>query len=234
MGASVKTLRVDGVETRTRLKAAAQRLFAERGIDGVAVQDIVTAAGQRNNASLRYYFGTKTELARELVVDGARLIDERRQAMVDALEKHGPPTALRGVLEALTIPVLELPEKTGHASYIRMVANLQLNNRAFLREALADTWNVGYKRCVAHLTRLLPHIPKPILEQRISLAGIYGNAVWAARETALDADTPSELWSKAYTISNVLDTLQFLVESSPSEATLALLPKTRQSAGARA
>src|SRR5688500_2980154 len=136
METSVKTLRVDGAETRTRLKEAAQRLFAERGIDGVAVQDIVTAAGQRNNASLRYYFGTKIELARELVVDGARLIDERRQAMVDALEKHGPPTALRGILEALTIPVLELPEKTGQASYIRMVANLQLNNRALDRKSV--------------------------------------------------------------------------------------------------
>jgi len=113
METSVKTLRVDGAETRTRLKEAAQRLFAERGIDGVTVQNIVTAAGQRNNASLRYYFGTKIELARELVVNGARLIDERRQTMV-------------------AIPVRELLEKTGQASYIRMVANLHLNNRVRL------------------------------------------------------------------------------------------------------
>jgi AcrR family transcriptional regulator len=225
MEASGKTLRIDGAETRARLKETAQKLFAERGIDGVTVQEIVSAAGQRNNASLRYYFGTKLDLARELVIDGARMLDEHRQTMLDELERTGEPQ-LRAVLEALSTPVLELSKSPGQANYMRMVANFQLNNRAFLREALDDRWNAGYKRCVAHLMRLAPHVPKPILEQRISLAGIYGNAVWAARETALGADVQSKLWSDSFTISNVLDTLQFFIDMPPSSETLALL-KTR-------
>jgi AcrR family transcriptional regulator len=227
MEASGKTLRIDGAETRARLKETAQRLFAERGIDGVSVQEIVSAAGQRNNASLRYYFGTKLDLARELVVDGARLLDERRQALVDELERDGQPQ-LRKVLEALNIPVLELSEIAGQGNYMRMVANFQLNNRAFLREALEDRWNVGYKRCVGHLMKLAPQVPLAILEQRISLAGIYGNAVWAAREAALHANVPNKLWFEAFTISNVIDTFQLLIEMPPSGETLALLQEKQR------
>lgn len=220
---SVKTLRADGVETRARLKAEAQRLFALRGIDGVSVQDIVSAAEQRNNASLRYYFGNKLELARELVVDGARIVDEIRQAMLDELERQGTLT-LPSVMDALTLPLLELSERTGQATYIRMIANLQLNNRTFLREALADKWNVGYKRCFAHLAMLLPDIPEPILAQRLTLAGnIYGNAVWAAWEASKDSEDRSRFWARRYTISNVMDTLQGVLETPPSARTLALI-----------
>ena len=100
-----KTLRSDGAETRIRLKEEAQRLFALRGLDGVSVQDIISAAGQRNSASLRYYFGNKLELARELVVDGARLIDEDRQARLDRLEAEGGIN-VRAVLGALLFPML--------------------------------------------------------------------------------------------------------------------------------
>ncbi len=228
MSASVRTLRVDGAETRARLKEVAQRLFAERGIEGVSIQEIVSAAGQRNNASLRYYFRTKQDLARELVVDGARLLDERRQGMLDDLERDGGPKDIRSVLQALAIPVLELSDIPGQANYMRMVANLQLNHRAFLRDALADRWNVGYKRCNAHLLRLVPDIPQQLLEQRISLAGMYGNAFLAAREAGLQADPPNTLWSQAFTISNVLDTLQAFFEARPSEATLAMLKPARR------
>src|ERR1700756_2575963 len=89
MTTSGKTLRSDGAETRARLQEEAQRLFALRGLDGVSVQNITSAAEQRNSASLRYYFGNKLELARELVVDGAQLIDEDRQARLNKLEAEG-------------------------------------------------------------------------------------------------------------------------------------------------
>src|ERR1700686_5844006 len=75
-----------GNETRARLKVAAQRLFAQRGIDGVSVRDIVAAGGQRNNGSLNYYFRTKEALILELIVEGGRLIDESRNAYLDRLE----------------------------------------------------------------------------------------------------------------------------------------------------
>ena len=219
---SGKTLRVDGLETRARLKEAAQRLFALRGVDGVTVQEIVSAAGQRNNASLHYHFGSKMDLLAEVVLDGAKLIDAHRQRMLDQLESEGA-LSVRSLIEALAQPLLELGNQTGQRTYIRMIANLQLSHRTFLRDVVGEEWNTGYRRCLAHLERLLPHLPAPLVSQRLSLVGIYGSAIWAAWEAARDSELPNRFWSPAHTISNVIDTLQFTLEAPPSSMTLALL-----------
>ncbi len=217
-----KTLRSDGAETRIRLKEEAQRLFALRGLDGVSVQDIISAAGQRNSASLRYYFGNKLELARELVVDGARLIDEDRQARVDKLEAEGKVT-VRAVLGALMLPMFDLAARTGQATYIRLIANLQLNNRAFLREALEDRWNIGYQRCNGLLRALLPDVPAVIVDHRLSLVGIYGNAALAAWEASRDSGESGRLWSPDYAVSNLMDSFESMLATEPSAQTRALL-----------
>lgn len=221
-----KPLRSDGAETRTRLKEEAQRLFALRGLEGVSVQDIISAAGQRNSASLRYYFGNKLELARELVVDGARLIDEDRQARVDRLEAQGA-LSVRAVLGALLFPMLELAERTGQPTYIRMIANLQLNDRAFLREALENKWNAGYQRCNALLRDLLPDIDPAIVDHRLSLVGIYGNAVLAAWEASRDSGEPGRLWAPGYAVSNLMDTFEGMLVALPSDETRSLLGESK-------
>ena len=69
-----------GLETRARLKEAAQRLFSERGVEGVSIDQMLAAAGQRNKASLHYHFGTKLDLVRELVNLSA---DDREPAVED-------------------------------------------------------------------------------------------------------------------------------------------------------
>ncbi|WP_267939393.1 TetR/AcrR family transcriptional regulator [Paraburkholderia flagellata] len=221
-----KPLRSDGAETRTRLKEEAQRLFALRGLEGVSVQDIISAAGQRNSASLRYYFGNKLELARELVVDGARLIDEDRQARVDRLEAEGA-LSVRAVLGALLFPMLELADRTGQPTYIRMIANFQLNDRAFLREALENKWNAGYQRCNALLRDLLPDIDPAIVDHRLSLVGIYGNAALAAWEAARDSGEPGRLWAPGYAVSNLMDTFEGMLAAPPSEETRSLLGESK-------
>lgn len=223
----MKTLRSDGMETRARLKAAAQRLFAQRGVDGVSVQEIVSEAGQRNNGSIHYHFGSKRNLLKELVLDGANIINGLRENMVDRLEAENAIT-IRSMVEALALPLLMLSEQTGQKTYIRMIANLQTNDRAFLRTALGDTWNTGYRRCLVHLKSLLPNLPAPILQQRLSLINIYGSAIWAAWEAAQDSETPNRFWSPEYSVSNVLDTLQATLEVEPSTSTIILLKQPQR------
>lgn len=67
---------------------------------------------------------------------------------------------MRALLGALLFPMLDLADRTGQATYIRMIANLQLNNRAFLREALENKWNLGYQRCNALLPNLLSRLSR--------------------------------------------------------------------------
>ena len=229
-----KPLRADGAETRALLKQQAQRLFAKRGLDGVTIQDIVTAAGQRNSASLRYYFGSKEALIKELIVDGARLIDEERQAMLNKMESDGSVT-LRNVLYALIEPMLNLGLKTGEPSYIRMIANLQLNHRRLLRDALDDQWNLGYRRCLAHLRAILNNLPAELLDQRLSLVGIYGNAALAAWEANQDAGDGDRLWATESALPSLVDSFESMLMARPSKGTISMLtaPPVRKRKGTK-
>lgn len=211
-------------DTKSQLKAAAQLLFARYGVDAVTVQQIVSTAGQRNNAALHYHFGDKDELVRQLVVDGAKVLDRRRREMLDELEIGGGPSTVREVLLILVMPVIELGDDERWRGYVRFTSNLQSTNRAMLRSALNSRWNAGYVACLAHLKRLLAHMPEPLMEQRLSILGIYANAILSAREAAKDHKSARQarFWDRPYTVENILDTLEATVTGRPSDETVAL------------
>ena len=52
-------VRIDAVATRARIVSAAERLFAERGIDATTLAQINRAANQRNRSAVQYHFGNK-------------------------------------------------------------------------------------------------------------------------------------------------------------------------------
>src|SRR6201987_1466533 len=138
-------------ETRNQIKAAAQMLFARHGVDAVTIQQIVDAAGQRNNAALYYHFRTKEELIRQMVVDGAAVLDKRRHEMLDEIEARGGPNSIRDVMLVLMMPVIELGGDERWRGYIRFTSNLQASDPKTLRAALNDRWNSGYVACFDYL-----------------------------------------------------------------------------------
>src|SRR6185436_14585644 len=58
--------RSNGVQTRARIVAAAERHFAERGFEATRVEDIATEVGIRR-AGIFYYFADKQELYRAVL-----------------------------------------------------------------------------------------------------------------------------------------------------------------------
>jgi AcrR family transcriptional regulator len=211
-------------ETRNQIKAAAQMLFARHGVDAVTVQQIVAAAGQRNNAALHYHFGSKEELIRQMVVDGAAVLDDRRQGMLRELEARGGPKTIREVMLVLVMPVIELGEDERWRGYIRFTSSLQASDRKTLRAALNNRWNAGYVACFDHLKKMLP-LPPALIEQRLTLFSIYANAILSAREAALETrkGRSNRLWDRHFTTENILDTLEATITCPPSAPTLAVL-----------
>ena len=211
-------------ETKNHIKAAAQLLFARHGVDAVTVQQIVDAAGQRNNAALHYHFGSKEELIRQMVVDGAVVLDARRREMLNELEKRGGPRTIREVMLVLVMPVIELGEDERWRGYVRFTSNLQASDPKTLRDALNNRWNASYIECFDHLKRMLP-LPAALAEQRLSILTIYANAVLSAREAALESRNTrnSRLWGQSFTIENILDMLEAAIACPPSRPTLAKL-----------
>src|SRR6201982_438508 len=71
--------------TREALLAAAERLFAERGMYAVSNRQISEAAGQGNNAAACYHFGSRTDLLRAIESKHRAPIEDLRAETLTAI-----------------------------------------------------------------------------------------------------------------------------------------------------
>jgi len=86
-------------DTRERILAAAQKLFAEKGFEGTSVRDITTAAGC-NVASVNYHFGGKDSLYLEAFRSLLTLLRDHRLGVLDELLVRSPAPTLEAFLES--------------------------------------------------------------------------------------------------------------------------------------
>ena len=207
--------------TRERLKNAARRLFAERGVDSVSLRDIMTAAGQRNVGAIGYYFQNKDGLIRDIVADGASIIDGRRIAMLDELEARPEPLALRDVIEVIVRPSLKAEGDDIDETYTRFLSALRRFDEGLMLDVVERRWDIGYRRCIAHIRSMTPHLPRPLQSQRIAFMMQMLGAVLSTRELALD--NPSRrnrgLWISDGLIDNLIGAIEgMLVHPAPSKS----------------
>lgn len=74
-----------GEATRLSLIRTAERLFAERGIEGVTLREIQLAAGQSSSSAITYHFGSKRSLVRAIVEYRQGRLDRERARMAEQL-----------------------------------------------------------------------------------------------------------------------------------------------------
>jgi AcrR family transcriptional regulator len=182
-----------------------------------------------NSGSLHYYFGTKEELARELVADGAKLIDERRNNRLDEIEHKGGPGKLRDVIEVLVWPSTNLAgDGDAEETYIRFISLLQMSHRQLFIDALEGKWASGYWRCLAHIRNLLKEIDPDIVNQRLVFMSLYLRAAMSSREAALESDRSHHFWSQEFTMENLIDSVEGILQPLPSHATRSKLQAHRR------
>lgn len=201
-------------ETPQHLKYFALKLFAERGIDGVTVRQIAEAAGQKNHAAITYHFGSKEALIRELVIDGARAIDERRNAALDRARAAGGPHSLSEVMEILVETSVDPAPPAEGECYNRFVVSLLSSNRSLFLDALDGKWNSGYQRCLDEIRRLLPEVRADVINQKLVFMGMAMGGILAGREAELaDRTREHPMWNDRRTLGRVAKGLAALVES---------------------
>ena len=110
----------DATETRNRLIAEAERLFADQGIWRVRVQDIVAAAGQRNSSALTYHFGSRQGVLDAILRDHGEPIDQERGEVWTELDDDGTSALIEALIQPLT---RRLSTSSGRC-YLRIVAQL--------------------------------------------------------------------------------------------------------------
>ena len=162
-----------GRDTRERLLATAEELFATRGIDAVSVRDI-TEAADANTASINYHFGSKRGLIDAIVERRAEALGRRRADLLDELEGTAP-VDLRAVTRAMVLPTAELvhDDPTGRF-YVSFLA--ALGDHPELMPAL-DAFEPATERYLRALARATPELPPKVRVLRFAVAKDLTNRV---------------------------------------------------------
>lgn len=159
--------------TRARLIGVAERLFAERGIEGVSLNEISRAAGQRNSNACQYHFGDKHGLVQAILDKHVPGIAAERQAMLEGIERRS--RSLRALVQAFVRPVAaKLQDADGGREFIRINAQLialhtlsvQGVPASPLRLARADRFSRTLRRALG------ARLPETVAQQRLMLAAV--------------------------------------------------------------
>lgn len=100
---------------RQRLLEAAERLFAEKGIDAVSLAELTRAASLGNTGAVHHYFGGRDELVEAIVIEHRADLDARREHLMDEAEALGD-TSLALLVRVLVEPMADkLDDERGRA-----------------------------------------------------------------------------------------------------------------------
>lgn len=150
------------------LLAAAERLFAERGMYAVSNRQISDAAGQGNNAAVCYHFGTRTDLLRAIERKHREPIEALRAEMLSHI---GDSADLRDWVACLVRPLTDHLEQLGTPScYARFAAQAMADptyRDVVTRDALSSP---QLAQTVNGLNRCLPNLPKRVRYERMVMA----------------------------------------------------------------
>jgi AcrR family transcriptional regulator len=176
--------------TREALLAAAERLFAERGVHAVGNRQISEAAGQGNNAAVSYHFGTKADLIRAIARKHAEQIERIRERMMAGIAGS---TDLRDWVACLVRPLTEHLETLGSPTwYARFAAQVMADpafNAIMVDEALTAApvlrlFSDGLAGC-------MPGRPAGLHRERTTMARHLIVQMCVERERALAEHAPT-------------------------------------------
>jgi AcrR family transcriptional regulator len=196
---------------------AAERLFAERGIDAVSLREVGAAAGQRNNSAAQYHFGSKAGLVDAIFEHRMRPINERRLALIADLDRDGRSHDLRALVEAFVEPFAE-EVANGRTHYARFVAQVVSDpDLAPFSDPSRDVM-AGLNAVVARLEATLGDVPETIRYERLTLAGTLLVHALAERERLSEARRAAAA-PAAVLVANLVDVIVALLTAPVSSDT---------------
>lgn len=155
-------------ETRECLLEAAERLFAEYGLDNVSMRQINREAGQRNTSSIHYYFGSRDVVIEAVLERRMSVINEHRLALIAELKAAGKQDDLRELVAAYVRPLAEqIGSKGGANAYVRFLAQAYSSSEIDILKVARGRWDQSLDELARLMHMCIADIPKAVLRERI-------------------------------------------------------------------
>ena len=145
--------------TRDRILKTAERMFAERGFNGVSVRELAGAANV-NIASIGYHFRNKEGLLAEVYRRHCEpMIEERLRGLTAASRLEGS-ARVAAIIEAFVRPALQQVDVEEGETFIRLRAVLSGENSELLEKLVADNFDQSSSALIDALCDCLPHLSR--------------------------------------------------------------------------
>ena len=226
------------MDTRLRLIEVAERLFAERGVNGVSLREIGAEADQRNTGAVRYHFGSKGGLIDAVFRHRMEPVNERREALLARLdaEGHGHDHdrrrghEVRGLAEAFLLPLSEMLGDVGRPSwYLRFCLHAAYVEGTAPTDLGRQPWTHGVHVVQQRLDAALADLGIPDGERRHRwprFSGYMAHAL-ADREHIVQYGPHQALAERPLFLSSLVDTAVALATAPVSHETARLLEHRR-------
>lgn len=222
------------IDTRDKIKVAARKLFAERGVEAVTVREIVAEAGARNGGSLNYYFESKEGLITELLNETLRRSSEGWLEGIAKLERNGGAKSVRDVIHVIVYgPAVYAPKGPESTAY-RFMASVLFTRRRMVREMMKKLDYSVFLRLLGYVQQVRSDIPAPVMRQRLIFLAWYLISVLSAHEAYIAARRTSKEWTDIDPLENIIDTATAMIEAPWSLGKAAAPRRARGGKGATA
>ncbi|MGK2883121.1 MAG: TetR/AcrR family transcriptional regulator [Mycobacterium sp.] len=205
------------IETRGRLVAAAEQLFAERGIESVSLREIARSAGAKNVIAVQYHFTDRDGVLAAILDKHLPAVDASRHALLDAAKSEAA-LSMPAMAGALVKPLAaKLGDNDGGRAFLRVYADL-LNHPT---PALELAHNARYSSMLRWRALL-----RPVLDSdAAALHRRFTVLHYAAMELARHAETGPHPDDRLFT-SHLVDMVTALLSAPLSDETRRLIRKT--------
>jgi len=211
-----------GEAARRVLVETAERMYAERGIDGVSLREIGAAAGQLNTGAARYHFGSKVGLVNAVFEHRMVSINEHRVRMIDALVADGATTDLPRIVEAYVLPMSTALGDPGRPTwYLRFAVQAGLLEGAAPQRPADQPWTSGIDR-LSPMALAAANVPERLRGPRWNMCLGHITRSLAERERQLERP-PTDWLPRDLFLATVIDTAVAMLAAPVSPATDRLL-----------
>ncbi len=189
-----------GADTRERIIAVAADLFAARGIEAVALSEVLERAGQANESAIHYHFGSREGLL-VAIFHRRSAVEPAREERLRELEARGDAVTLEQATAALALPIREAMATKWGRDYVRLAAQAlrHLPNKDRVRPDEPTS-----RRALELMGRRLLDLPDDIRDERLGAAMTLVTEAWSSRAEEIASGVESNLDDDAFE-RNLLD-----------------------------